>query len=41
VSTDPGPAFVDALARFVFEHSAVRGALVCLDDARFQRKQNP
>lgn len=28
-----GPAFVDALARFVFEHSAVRGALVCLDDA--------
>jgi len=30
---NPGPAFVDALARFVFEHSAVRGALVCLDDA--------
>ena len=28
-----GPAFVDALARFVFEHSAVRGALVSLDDA--------
>ena len=28
-----GPALVDALARFVFEHSAVRGALVCLDDA--------
>ncbi len=28
-----GPVFVDALARFVFEHSAVRGALVSLDDA--------
>jgi molecular chaperone Hsp33 len=28
-----GPVLVDALARFVFEHSAVRGALVSLDDA--------
>lgn len=27
------PILVDALARFVFEHSAVRGALVSLDDA--------
>lgn len=30
---NPGPVFVDALARFVFEHSAVRGAIVSLDDA--------
>ena len=27
------PPFADALARFVFEHAAVRGALVSLDDA--------
>ena len=28
-----GPPFVDALRRFVFERSAVRGALVSLDGA--------
>ena len=27
------PPFTDALARFVFEHAAVRGAIVSLDDA--------
>jgi len=27
------PPFADALARFVFEHSAVRGAIVSLDGA--------
>ena len=32
-SVDPKPPFSDALARFVFERSAVRGALVSLDDA--------
>ena len=29
----PNPPFADALARFVLEHAAVRGALVSLDDA--------
>ena len=29
----PNPPFADALARFVFEHAAVRGALVSLDGA--------
>ncbi len=29
----PTPPFADALARFVFEHAAVRGALVSLDGA--------
>ncbi len=29
----PNPPFVDALARFVLEHAAVRGALVSLDGA--------